>query len=98
MTLEKDINSLPNAQQEQLQLTRDALSLLHDISSLLNTGLDKESLALSVSLLETGVNPQALSAVIKELKSSSASSDGTGQAHGKTRTNTLESRSSMNSL
>lgn len=33
---------------------------LHDISQLLNTGLDKETLATCVNLIEGGVNPEAL--------------------------------------
>eukprot|EP00842_Homolaphlyctis_polyrhiza_P004710 jgi/Hompol1/523/HPOL_005344-RA len=44
------------------------MDILHEISLLLNTGLDRESLAHCVSLCEAGVNPEALAAVIKELK------------------------------
>lgn len=33
---------------------------LHDISQLLNTNLDKETLATCVQMIESGVNPQAL--------------------------------------
>ena len=33
---------------------------LFDISQLLNTGLDKETLATCVGLIESGVNPEAL--------------------------------------
>lgn len=47
--------------------TRETMSLLHEISILLNTGLDKETLAHCVSLCESGVNPEALATVIKEL-------------------------------
>ncbi|TPX35710.1 hypothetical protein SmJEL517_g01880 [Synchytrium microbalum] len=36
--------------------------------NILNTGLDKETLSLCVSLIENGVNPEALAAVIKELR------------------------------
>ena len=34
--------------------------VLHDISQLLNTQLDKETLATCVSMIESGVNPEAL--------------------------------------
>jgi mitotic-spindle organizing protein 1 len=34
--------------------------VLYEISSLLNTGLDKHTLSLCVSLCENGVNPEAL--------------------------------------
>jgi mitotic-spindle organizing protein 1 len=39
-----------------------------DISGILHTGLDRETLAICVSLCESGVNPEALAAVIKELR------------------------------
>ena len=41
---------------------------LLEISNLLNTGLDSETLSICVKLCEAGVNPEALAAVIKELK------------------------------
>ena len=34
--------------------------VLHDISQLLNTKLDKETLATCVGMIESGVNPEAL--------------------------------------
>ncbi|KAJ3050847.1 hypothetical protein HK097_008165 [Rhizophlyctis rosea] len=51
-----------------LQKSRETLDILHEISLILNTGLDKETLSLCVSLCESGVNPEALAAVVKELK------------------------------
>jgi mitotic-spindle organizing protein 1 len=54
-----------------LAKARDQLDTLYQLSLLLNTGLDKETLATSLSLLETGVNPEALAAVLKELKKES---------------------------
>jgi mitotic-spindle organizing protein 1 len=44
------------------------LSVIFEISKLLNTGLDRETLAILVSLCESGVNPEALGAVVKELR------------------------------
>ena len=38
---------------------------------MLNTGLDMESLSICVRLCEQGINPEALSAVIKELRKAS---------------------------
>ena len=35
-------------------------TVLHDISQLLNTGLDKDTLATCVGMIESGVNPEAL--------------------------------------
>ena len=46
---------------------------LMEISKLLNTGLDSESLSICVKLIEAGVNPEALAMVIKELRRESAS-------------------------
>ena len=34
--------------------------VLHDISQLLNTQLDKETLATCIGMIESGVNPEAL--------------------------------------
>ncbi len=47
--------------------------MLLEISRLLNTGLDMESLSICVRLCEQGINPEALSAVIKELRKASES-------------------------
>lgn len=33
---------------------------MHEISKILNTGLDRETLAILVNLCEAGVNPEAL--------------------------------------
>ena len=41
---------------------------LYDISNILDTGLDRETLSILVGLCETGVNPEALAAVVKELQ------------------------------
>ncbi|EWC45738.1 mitotic-spindle organizing protein 1 [Drechslerella stenobrocha 248] len=47
---------------------RQVIDILHEISTLLNTKLDRTTLSLCVSLIENGVNPEALAAVIKELR------------------------------
>ena len=39
-----------------------------EISDLLNTGLDDETLRICVQLLEAGVNPEALANVVQELR------------------------------
>lgn len=62
------------------------MDILHEISLLLNTGLDRESLSLCVAMCEQGVNPEALAAVIKELKRESrvvrSAGNGTGAHEG----------------
>lgn len=45
---------------------------MHEISKLLDTGLDRETLAILVALIENGVNPEALAAVVKELRRETA--------------------------
>jgi mitotic-spindle organizing protein 1 len=49
-----------------------AFSVAHEISKLLDTGLDKETLSILIALIETGVNPEALANVVKELRRESA--------------------------
>ncbi|KAI0216422.1 Mitotic-spindle organizing protein 1 [Lamellibrachia satsuma] len=51
---------------------RETLGTLLEISKLLNTGLDAESLAICVRLCESGVNPEALANVIRELRRETA--------------------------
>jgi mitotic-spindle organizing protein 1 len=50
------------------QRATDALDIVAEISGILDTGLDKETLSVLVALVETGVNPEALAAVVRELR------------------------------
>ncbi|CAO3622562.1 unnamed protein product [Cunninghamella echinulata] len=47
---------------------KETIDILHEISTILNTKLDRDTLALCISLCEKGVNPEALAAVIKDLQ------------------------------
>lgn len=47
---------------------QEAFEALFEISDLLNTGLDRESLSVLVQLCEMGVNPGALVHVVQELR------------------------------
>jgi mitotic-spindle organizing protein 1 len=51
-----------------LSLRACAAAVLLEISTLLETGLDQETLAILLALCEQGVNPEALAAVVKELR------------------------------
>nr|ALS04307.1 mitotic-spindle organizing protein 1 [Acartia pacifica]ALS04308.1 mitotic-spindle organizing protein 1 [Acartia pacifica] len=51
---------------------RETFSTLTEISRILNTGLDNESLAICVRLCDQGANPEALATVIKELRRETA--------------------------
>jgi mitotic-spindle organizing protein 1 len=44
------------------------VAVLWEVAQLLNTGLDRESLFLCIQLCELNVNPEALAAVVKELR------------------------------
>lgn len=50
------------------QAAREVIDILSEISQLLNTHLDRSTLSLCVSLIENGVNPEALATVIRELR------------------------------
>ncbi|EGE87102.2 hypothetical protein RJZ56_002486 [Blastomyces dermatitidis] len=62
----------PQQQDDKRQAAREVIDILHEISTILclsqNTHLDRTELSLCVSLIENGVNPEALAAVIKELR------------------------------
>mmetsp|Transcript_7258 Transcript_7258/g.9197 ORF Transcript_7258/g.9197 Transcript_7258/m.9197 type:complete len:81 (-) Transcript_7258:1153-1395(-) len=63
---------------------RDAqqtMDVLYELSRLLNTGLDRETLSILVSLCEHGVNPEALAMVVKELKRETAALDAKKKTH-----------------
>ena len=47
---------------------RETLDCLHELSQLLNTGLDKKTLTACVRLLESGVHPDALAQIIQVLR------------------------------
>ena len=42
--------------------------VIQEISDLLNTGLDRQTLSICVQLCEAGINPEALAFVIQELR------------------------------
>ncbi|KAI0759311.1 mitotic-spindle organizing gamma-tubulin ring associated-domain-containing protein [Irpex lacteus] len=57
---------------DHITSAQQTLDILYDISQLLNTQLDKETLAVCVSMIEAGVNPEALAAVVQELRRENA--------------------------
>lgn len=44
------------------------LKVMFEMSQILNCGIDQRTLSILASLVENGVNPEALAAVVKELK------------------------------
>jgi mitotic-spindle organizing protein 1 len=47
---------------------RETMDIIYEVSRILNTGLDRHTLSILVGLCEAGVNPEALAAVVKELR------------------------------
>ncbi|WVQ80649.1 mitotic-spindle organizing protein 1 [Cryptococcus sp. DSM 104549] len=52
----------------RMQNARETVDSLYDLSQLLQTGLDKNTLSICVGMIENGANPDTLAAVIKELR------------------------------
>ncbi|KAL1973118.1 hypothetical protein VTN31DRAFT_6660 [Thermomyces dupontii] len=63
---------MPSQQDDKRQAAREVIDILHEISTLLNTHLDRTELSLCVSLIENGVKPDALATVIQELRREAA--------------------------
>ncbi|KAI5787355.1 mitotic-spindle organizing gamma-tubulin ring associated-domain-containing protein [Pyronema domesticum] len=59
---------MPTGSNSRQRAAKDVVDVLNEISTLLHTGLDRTTLSLCVSLIENGVNPEALAAIIKELR------------------------------
>ncbi|KAG6074667.1 hypothetical protein E4U31_003247 [Claviceps sp. LM219 group G6] len=57
---------------------QQAVDILHEISTLLNCQLDRRAISICVSLIERGVNPEALAQVIRELREEAARGEGRG--------------------
>eukprot|EP00727_Mastigamoeba_balamuthi_P004730 m51a1_g14255 hypothetical protein (76) ;mRNA; r:276887-277193 len=55
-------------QMQQIEEARETFDIAWEVSRLLNTGLDRESLGLLVRLCEANVNPEALAAVVRDLR------------------------------
>ncbi|KAJ2939011.1 hypothetical protein O0L34_g18988 [Tuta absoluta] len=65
ITSTKIMTSEKNA---QLGQAREAFQMLYQISQLLGTGLDAETLTTCIKLCELGVDPEVLAHVIKEIR------------------------------
>jgi mitotic-spindle organizing protein 1 len=75
-----------------LESASGTVDVVYELSSLLNTGLERSTVSILIGLCECGVNPEALAMVVKELRreaeamdvnnssSSAAGSNSTGNA------------------
>ncbi|OCL06021.1 hypothetical protein AOQ84DRAFT_343955 [Glonium stellatum] len=50
----------PAPEVDKRQAAREVIDILHEIATLLNTHLNRQQLSYCVSLIENGVNPEAL--------------------------------------
>ncbi|KAI0142360.1 mitotic-spindle organizing gamma-tubulin ring associated-domain-containing protein [Hypoxylon sp. NC0597] len=53
---------------EKQQAAQQAVDILHEISTLLNCHLDRRTLSICISMIENGVNPEALANVVQFLR------------------------------
>ncbi|KAM7487010.1 hypothetical protein LguiA_003022 [Lonicera macranthoides] len=53
---------------ETAQTARESLDLVFHMSNILDTGLDRHTLSVLIALRDMGLNPEALAAVVKELR------------------------------
>lgn len=58
----------PPTQEVKRKAAREVIDILHQLATLLNTHLDRQQLSYCVSLIENGVNPEALANVIRQLR------------------------------
>ncbi|KAK1322405.1 Mitotic-spindle organizing protein 1B [Acorus calamus] len=65
----KEIGALES---EAGRKAQETLELAFQISNLMNTGLDRHTLSILISLCERGVNPEALAALVRELRRESS--------------------------
>ncbi|KAG9235462.1 mitotic-spindle organizing gamma-tubulin ring associated-domain-containing protein [Amylocarpus encephaloides] len=63
--------TMPDSRQDKELMAaqaRQVIDVFHEISILLNADLDRQTMSICISLIENGVNPEALASVVKELK------------------------------
>lgn len=54
--------------QLEVEEARETIEILNEISQILNCGLDRQTISILVSMIEMGVNPEALAAVVQEMR------------------------------
>ncbi|KAI4341223.1 hypothetical protein MLD38_025973 [Melastoma candidum] len=64
---------------EAAKTARESLELAFQMSNILETGLDRHTLSVLIALCDLGVNPEALAAVVRELRRERSASAATDQ-------------------
>ena len=59
---------------QEAKNARESLELAFQMSNVLETGLDRHTLSVLIGLCDLGLNPEALAAVVKELRRETSSS------------------------
>ncbi|KAM1309774.1 hypothetical protein ACFX13_006584 [Malus domestica] len=67
-TITKSCNKLLNMDADAAKIARESLELAFQMSNILDTGLDHHTLSILIALCDLGLNPEALAAVVKELR------------------------------
>lgn len=64
--------TMANIEEHKVAEARECLHILQEISDMLNTQLDPETLSTCIRLIQCGANPEALAKVVTEIKRSVA--------------------------
>ncbi|XP_047332991.1 mitotic-spindle organizing protein 1B-like [Impatiens glandulifera] len=67
--------------QEAARTAKDSLDLAFHMSNILETGLDRHTLSILITLCELGLSPEALAAIVKELRGEPTSSSAPPSSH-----------------
>lgn len=54
--------------QLDVEEARETIEILNEMAQILNCGLDRQTISILVSMIEMGVNPEALAAVVQEMR------------------------------
>jgi mitotic-spindle organizing protein 1 len=54
--------------QLELEESKESLEILFEMSQILNCGISRETLSILITMIEKGVNPEALFQVVKEMR------------------------------
>ena len=68
---------MSNLNQLDIEDSKETLEILYEMSQILNCGLNRETLNILITMIEKGVNPEALIRVVEELRKHNFS-DNTG--------------------
>ena len=67
---------MSNLNQLDIEDSKETLEILYEMSQILNCGLSRETLNILVTMIEKGVNPEALIRVVEELRKHNYSESG----------------------